>query len=474
MKDATWDNQLLADYRAFIRSDSARQAFDVLVAAAIKLPTYHCRPNDAKGPKKAFVYEDALSGERPFAFIVNREHLLFYVRKEGIRLVAGGLSALQKAVPSAAKNNDGEWTVRIETTNEAMRLQALLFGAVDKGGVRRKAGGAELQRWRAAPESAREVLDTIFAKTPADTRQQWEEFLADSIQYAAARYPDRWALALHRSYLRFIVGMVLCIQFHPKHGVTALLLRTTAPRGLKLLGHEYKHAPGCEEALIPFAGAEGIISRIREANRSAIGICATAHAGNGVFRRAHSPGVLRYLEQVLGRTLPNPSYAVDPATEPHRPASEPVDDAVEEAIHQRTDIGLTEKARLVNARRGQGVYRANLEQIEKRCRVTGISDGRHLRASHIKPWSKSDDREKLDGYNGLLLSPNVDHLFDGGYISFEDNGDLLVSQNVRDDILTALGLRRDANVGAFRAEQCKYLEWHRTNYGFTKLVWTKS
>src|SRR5665213_179506 len=283
MKAPTWNDKLLAQHRSFIRRDSVREAFDVLVQAALGLPNYLSHPNDVKGPKKDFVYDTPVGG-RPFAFIVNREHLLFYVRKEGIRLVAGGLRALQRVAPSAAKNNHGEWTLRIETTNEAMRLNALLFGAVDKTGVLRIADGADLQHWRAAPESAREVLDVIFATTRADTRQQWEAFLADAIQYAAARYPDRWVLTLHRSYIRFIVGMVLCIQFHPKHGVTALLLRNTAPRSLKLFGHEYKHAPGCEEALIPFSGAEAITSRIRQANRSAIGICAAAHAGNGAFR----------------------------------------------------------------------------------------------------------------------------------------------------------------------------------------------
>ena len=310
MRDTAWNDQLLAAFREFIRSQNARQAFDLLVEAAIKLRTYRCRPNDAKGPKKAFIYDDAVSGARRFAFIVNREHLLFYVRKEGIRYVAGGLRGLQAVVPSAAENNAGEWTVRIETPDQARRLHAFLFRSVDKDGVTREAGRADRQRLRTEPEYAGKILERIFARAPPDARHDWEVFLADSIQYAATKWPDRWVVALHRDYLRFIVGMVLCIQFHPKHGVTVLVLRNKAPRGLKLLGREYKHAPGCEEALIPFAGAETIISRIREASRSAIGICAAAHAGNGAFRRAHSPGVVRYLEQALGRKLSDPSYSI--------------------------------------------------------------------------------------------------------------------------------------------------------------------
>jgi predicted restriction endonuclease len=51
----------------------------------------------------------------------------------------------------------------------------------------------------------------------------------------------------------------------------------------------------------------------------------------------------------------------------------------------------------------------------------------HLRASHCKPWRDSSNEERLDGENGLLLRPNADHLFDRGFIGFEDNGDVLVS-----------------------------------------------
>jgi hypothetical protein len=62
------------------------------------------------------------------------------------------------------------------------------------------------------------------------------------------------------------------------------------------------------------------------------------------------------------------------------------DDTAEKRIQQRTDIGPTEKLNLVRSRRGQGVFRETLEKIEKNCRVTGVLDRRHLRASHIKPW----------------------------------------------------------------------------------------
>lgn len=119
------------------------------------------------------------------------------------------------------------------------------------------------------------------------------------------------------------------------------------------------------------------------------------------------------------------------------------------------------KVQLVKARRGQGVFRANVRQIEKSCRVTGVSNVRHLRASHIKPWSESNDKEKLDGSNGLLLSPHVDHLFDQGYISFKDDGDLLVAKLLNLEVLKRWSIAKSQNVGAFTKSQSEYLEYHR-------------
>ncbi len=147
---------------------------------------------------------------------------------------------------------------------------------------------------------------------------------------------------------------------------------------------------------------------------------------------------------------------IDDAWDPERE-----DDVVEEEIRQRVDIGRTEKRTLIDARRGQGVYRQNLEQIESGCRLTGLLDRRHLRSSHIKPWCVCEDHEKLDGFNGLLLSPHIDHLFDRGYISFSDGGDLMVSKDLNPLVLGSWGLGLPRNVGAFRPEQCRYLEYHR-------------
>jgi hypothetical protein len=121
----------------------------------------------------------------------------------------------------------------------------------------------------------------------------------------------------------------------------------------------------------------------------------------------------------------------------------------------------TEREQLTKSRIGQGLYKKRLEEIETCCRLTALSDVSHLRASHIKPWRVCDDEEKLDGNNGLLLSPHIDHLFDQGFISFSDDGRLLVSDLLSQSVLAAWGIKEDANVGQFTSRQRFYLAYHR-------------
>lgn len=139
------------------------------------------------------------------------------------------------------------------------------------------------------------------------------------------------------------------------------------------------------------------------------------------------------------------------------------DDRAEAALRDRADIGPTTKAQLVQARRGQGLFRARVALQEPFCRLTKVTETAHLRASHMKPWSVSDDREKLDGANGLLLAPHVDHLFDKGFITFSDDGKLLVSQQLPMSVLSAWGIKEEMEVGGFRSEQLPYLFHHRSH-----------
>jgi len=142
-------------------------------------------------------------------------------------------------------------------------------------------------------------------------------------------------------------------------------------------------------------------------------------------------------------------------------ASEPPE--LEDAIADHGMTGPTFRDQLVRARRGQGIFRSNVLLREESCRVTGVNEPRHLKASHIKPWRDATDVEHLDGANGLLLSPHIDHLFDEGYITFSSNQGLVVVPEVKNTLLDAWGIDAGVNVGEFSREQNAYLDYHRVN-----------
>ena len=62
-----------------------------------------------------------------------------------------------------------------------------------------------------------------------------------------------------------------------------------------------------------------------------------------------------------------------------------------------------------------------------------------------------------------MLAPHIDHLFDAGWISFQDDGDLMISQSLAPQVLTAWGVPTNMNVGKFKAAQLVFLEYHRKN-----------
>jgi putative restriction endonuclease len=136
---------------------------------------------------------------------------------------------------------------------------------------------------------------------------------------------------------------------------------------------------------------------------------------------------------------------------------------IEENIESDTGIPDTEREALIVARRGQGLFKQRVMEIESRCRITGVTNPIHLRASHCKPWRDSDNQERLNGENGLLLTPTIDHLFDRGFISFEDSGVLIVSPVAHVPSLNRMGVEtnRIVNVGTFTQGQRQFLDYHR-------------
>lgn len=130
------------------------------------------------------------------------------------------------------------------------------------------------------------------------------------------------------------------------------------------------------------------------------------------------------------------------------------------SIQKDKTLSITEKKRLSSARIGQGEFRRRVQNIWGSCLVTGCGVQVLLRASHIKPWKNSSNVERLDGFNGLLLAPQVDAAFDRGLITFDKNGSILLSPSFPVKEAKLLGLTVKGRASFTQAHQ-KYLEYHR-------------
>jgi predicted restriction endonuclease len=136
-------------------------------------------------------------------------------------------------------------------------------------------------------------------------------------------------------------------------------------------------------------------------------------------------------------------------------------DEIEEDIDQiiKNDaLTNTDKMTLVKTRIGHGEFRNNLLTYWHGCAITGYKTPSMLIASHIKPWRDSDNKERLDKFNGLLLTPNLDKAFDNGFITFDMKGKILISDILEKPEL--LGIEDKMKI-KFERQHQKYLEFHR-------------
>jgi len=130
-----------------------------------------------------------------------------------------------------------------------------------------------------------------------------------------------------------------------------------------------------------------------------------------------------------------------------------------DAILDNADVGETEKSELVKSRIGQGKFRQRLVSHWDGCAVTGVTDPQLLVASHIKPWRVCNNYERLDPFNGLLLIPNLDKVFDRGLVTFEQHGPIKISPLLsRPEQLCIVPTMRVA----LTEQHAPYMEFHRT------------
>ena len=143
-----------------------------------------------------------------------------------------------------------------------------------------------------------------------------------------------------------------------------------------------------------------------------------------------------------------------------------IDELKECLVSETNSAKRTEIETLIKARQGQGSFRQKLLKLYPSCPLTGLDIEPLLIASHIKPWSVCDDNERLCRFNGLMLAPNIDRLFDNGLITFDTDGRIKISPTIDSENQKRLGISPDMKL-KIRPESEKYFEYHR-NHVFQK------
>lgn len=133
------------------------------------------------------------------------------------------------------------------------------------------------------------------------------------------------------------------------------------------------------------------------------------------------------------------------------------------AVENDNTIKMTEKDSIVKSRIGQGIFRKGLIEYWHGCAISQCPLTWMLIASHIKPWRDADNQERLDPYNGLLLLPNYDKLFDLGYISFNSKGKIMYSRLLDKFDRETIGLTNNLHLVKLEEQHLKYLKYHNDN-----------
>lgn len=132
-------------------------------------------------------------------------------------------------------------------------------------------------------------------------------------------------------------------------------------------------------------------------------------------------------------------------------------------VQNDATLSVTEREAIVKARVGQGKFRDKLVDYWRGCSVSTFSHFDLLIASHIMPWRDADNQQRLDVFNGLLLLPNYDKLFDKGYISFDDSGRIIYSRYIDDTDRRLLKMDNTLHLIKIEDEHKAYLKYHRDN-----------
>jgi Predicted restriction endonuclease len=132
-------------------------------------------------------------------------------------------------------------------------------------------------------------------------------------------------------------------------------------------------------------------------------------------------------------------------------------------VEEDATITETERTAITKARVGQGKFRKDLISYWHGCSISAFPRYEILIASHIRPWEKANNFQRLDVFNGLLLLPNYDKLFDKGYVSFGDDGKIIYSPYLPESDRALLGMDDSIHLLWLDDKHREYLAYHRAN-----------
>jgi len=130
---------------------------------------------------------------------------------------------------------------------------------------------------------------------------------------------------------------------------------------------------------------------------------------------------------------------------------------------ETTGFDASEKRQIIRARIGQSFFKQALKSRGIKCALCLVDIEEFLIASHIKPWRDCSTKERLDINNGLLFCPNHDWLFDKGFISFDENGKVMINSRNHKMIISNMIAKEDISI-QLNKQQLKYMSWHRERY----------
>jgi len=292
----------------------------------------------------------------------------------------------------------------------------------------------------------------------------------EALNKANSHGSNKWGAYYHSEGVRLLVGNLIVFTIH-RNGIWLALdkqLLNEMQEKRSLLEKcgtwhwetgsysEYKPVPSINGYYVPSSEDSQTWSIIRDFHFEYIKKVANKYEWLKTSSQSkHSPDLLVYLSNELEQSIPNPNYG-------YLPDNNIIYD-IEKFKATNKELSETEREVIVQSRIGQGLFRDKLIEYWKGCAVTGCKLFRVLKASHIKPWYCSNNIERLDKFNGLLFVPNLDSAFDNGFISFDNEGKIIISSLLNGNDKNKLGINAEMRIRKIEINHIKYLEYHRQN-----------